>query len=337
MATVKVPSPVMYKDLTDQQIAKIQKKLIYQAKADEYFDQFTEHEAWERGSKTMRVRKLILPIVKASEVAATQENVAPRPTKMAYATFQFAVENYDDRVDYTRESALYNFDDVVRDAGDTLSYKFTQKLDYIKGKPFVSSKALLTYDTSLIKTMRKAKIILQKNKAKPYKDGKYLMIASPEIINLLTDELETKGVALPEETKTDIINSTIYSKYGFIISECPSDILQNSDTTTHMVIFMGRTQEGRLPVTTRTMGDVEVYNDGLGSGIMLDEDGKVTNDANRQKGDVAMSALGLGAHIADDLCILDCKVTVATIAKTELAESARTGYVSTSSSPADEE
>ena len=81
------------------------------------------------------------------------------------------------------------------------------------------------------------------------------------------------------------------------------------------------------------MGDVQVINNGLGSGIMIDEDGNITADDNHQKGSVAVNALGLGAHINDDMCILVCEFPVETIAGTELTESARSNYVSESESP----
>lgn len=78
------------------------------------------------------------------------------------------------------------------------------------------------------------------------------------------------------------------------------------------------------------MGDVEVINNPLGSSVLLDEDGNITSDDNRQEGSVAMNALGLGAAINDDMCILVCEFPINTVAGTDLAMSDRTGYVSSS-------
>lgn len=323
---------IKHTDLTDEQIAHVQKKIVTQAKKDEYFDQFCEHEPWEKGSNTMNYRRLIYPKVKQNEVKASTEGVAPRPTKIEYATYQVAVADYRDRVNYTDESKRYNFDDVVRDSGATLSYLFKQKLDYIKGKPFISSKATLTAETTLLKTMRKAKIVLGKNEGKKWFGANFLMMATPEVLEILQDELEAKGSSLDEATKEELAEGAIYRKKGFIISECPSDLLQK-DAEKHYVIFLARTHDGKKPVTCRKMGDVEVINNPLGSGVLIDEDGNITDDANHQAGSIAMNAKGLGAHINDDMCILVCEFPVTTISGTNLPASGRTGYVSTSSSP----
>lgn len=335
MATTVV-TPIKHTDLTDEQITTIKKKIINQAKFDEYFDKFCEHETWEKGSKTMSSRRLIYPKVAPSEVKAATEGVAPRPSKIQYATFLTTVEDYRDKIPYTDESVRYNFDDVVRDAGSTLSYLFAQKLDYIKGKPFISSKCVLTKESTLIKTMRKAKIVLGKNKAKHYYGGKYLMIATPETIEILQDELEAKGSSLDAATKEELAQGVIHSKKGFVISECPSDLLQKNSTT-HYVIFIGRTQEGRMPITASKMGDIEIINNPLGSSVLLDEDGNITSDDNHQMGSVAINAKGLSAAVNDDMCILVCEYTVSTIDGSNLAVSSRTGYKSDSSSPVEED
>ena len=238
----KVSSPIRHQDLTDQQITTVKKKVINQAKHDEYFDQFCEHEPWEQGSKTMSCRRLVYPKVKPSEVKASQENVAPRPIKIKYATFLYGVDDYRDKVEYTDESKRYNFDDVVRDSGDVLGNMFGQKLDYIKGRPFISSKATITPSTTLLKTMSKAKIILTKNKALKWGNGSFLMMATPEVLEILNDELEAKGSSLDEATKKELANGCIYQKKGFIISECPSDLLIK-DAEKHYVIFLGKLQK----------------------------------------------------------------------------------------------
>lgn len=326
-----VQTVVKHQDLTDEQITLIKKRIEVGAKAEEYFDKFCEHEPWEEGSKTMSYRRLILPKVKPEDVVPAREGVAPRPTKIAYATFQVSVSDYREKVKYTDESKRYNYDDVVRDSGTTLSYKFTQKLDYIKGRPFISSKATITPESTITATMRKAKLILgpSKNKAKHWVGGSYLMMTTPEVIEKFQDELEAKGSSLDEGTKEELAAGILYKKKGFVISECPSDLFQKNSNT-HYIVFIGRTFEGKSPVTCRKMGDVEVINNPLGSSVLLDEDGNITSDDNRQEGSVAMNALGLGAAINDDMCILVCEFPINTVAGTDLAMSDRTGYVSSS-------
>lgn len=331
MATA-TQSVIKHADLTDQQITTIQKKIVAQAKHDEFFDKFCEHETWEKGSKTMSFRRLVLPKVKPSDVKPAQEGVAPRPTKINYATFKTSVEDYRDKVNYTDESVRYNFDDVVRDSGDTLSHLFTQKLDYIKGKPFISSKCTVTAESTLLKTMSKSKIILGKNKAKKWFGAHFLMMATPELIEKLQDELEAKGSSLDEATKEELAAGITHRKKGFLITECPSDLFIK-DENTQYVVFIGRTFEGKSPVTVRKMGEVEVINNPLGSSVLLDEDGNITSDDNHQQGSIAMNAKGLGAAVNDDMCILVCEFPMTTIPGSDISMENRTGYVSSSESP----
>jgi hypothetical protein len=332
MATVQ--NAVLHKDLTDQQITTIQKKIVNQAKADEFFDKFCEKVPWKKGSVALEYRRLIYPKVDPKDVKAIEEDVAPRPTSIEYATFRTRVLNYRDKFIYTRESTQYNYDDVVRDGGEVLSYKTTQKLDYIKGAEFLKSKATLTAESSILATLRKAKLILKKNKAKYWINGKYLAIMTPETLEKLQDELEAKGVTLDEATKEEILEGVISSKKGFVFAECPSDILHNEDGT-HSIIFMGKTFEGKKPVTCRQLGDVEVINNPLGSGLMVDEDGNFTSDDNHQRGSIAVNIDGLGCHINDDMAILNTKFAVDTVEGNDFEEhpEKRSGYVSKSSSP----
>jgi len=102
------------------------------------------------------------------------------------------------------------------------------------------------------------------------------------------------------------------------------------DASTHYIVFLGRTEQGKSPVVVRKMGDVEVINNPLGSGVLLDEDGNITNDANRQVGSIAMNAKGLAAAITDDTCILVCEFSVATVNGSNLAMSERTEFKSSS-------
>lgn len=323
-----VQTPVKHADLTDEQITVVQKAIVETAKKNEFFNQFVNKKQWQKGSKTMSYRKLIKPKVKPEDVQPLQEGVAPRPTKMAYATFQIGVQNYGDKVPYTDEAVYYNIDDVVRDAGATLGYLFTQKLDYIKGKPFINSRATITYDTSILKTMAKAKIVLKKNEAKYWDAGHYLMLGTPEVIEKLKDELQAIGAGLDEATKTELARGIVGRKRGFVIAEVPSDLFQDGEN--HYVVFMGRQFDGTSPIDAYQIGEVEVINNPLGSGVLQDEDGNITADDNKQIGSVAMNARGLCAVLADDLAVLNCKVAVDTINGSELGYNELSHFVSSS-------
>lgn len=324
-----------YEDLTDQHVAHIQKQVLYGAQSEEFFSQFNDHREWKPGSDTLKYRKLIFPKVAKESVKPSAEGIAPRPTAMEYATFQVKVGIYRDRINYTDEAIKYSVDDVVSDAAVSLKNIAVEKLDIIKGTPWVSSKASITAAKTIVETMRKARIQLIKNKAKPWAQGDFLMMCSPEVMAALEMELEGK-TSLDESTKKDIVNAKVRNKYGFDIVECPSELLNNSDGTTHMLVFAGKNPQGLSPVSDYKLKEIEIKRNKLGTGILLDEDGKVTDDANGQVGSVAMNIPGLGAAINDDLCILNCKWTVTTVNEStaQPALATQTGYVSSAKSPA---
>lgn len=323
-----------YTDLTDLQVAHIQKEVLYGVKSNEFFSQFNQHKAWKKGSRTLEYKKLIFPKVDKKTIKPTAEGIAPRPTVLEYATFKVAVDNYRDRANYTRESIEYSLGDVVADSAAQLENNAVEKLDYIKGKPWVSSKATITAGANIVATIKKARVLLKKNKAKPWEGNDYLMLVSPEVMVALETELEGKA-SLDEATKTEIVNATVKKKYGFIIVECSSDLLYNDDGTTHTIVFAGKNAQGQSPVTDYALEEVEVIHNPLGSGVIVDEDGNLTNDANKQLGSVALNIEGVSAAINDDLCILNCKYTIETTNEASATPevSTRTGFVSTSKSP----
>ena len=77
-------------------------------------------------------------------------------------------------------------------------------------------------------------------------------------------------------------------------------------------------------------GKTEFGDNGLGDGLIYDEDGRLTNDKNKQKGSCYINALGVGVGISDDLAILNCEVTINEVSGTTIDLAERHGYKSTS-------
>lgn len=318
-----------YAEMTDEQIAIIKRRIETFHKSREFFNKFCHAVAFDRGSKTMKVRRTVRPRVKAEDVKPATELVAPRPIKAAVETFVRSIDIYDDKFVYSREDVLFGYDDIVKIGADTLAEIFTQKLDYIKGTPFIKSACTASYDTSRLKTLAKVAIILKKNGALPWANGRFLAIVTPETLEGIRVELEAKGSSISEPTKEDI-DSGIIGHYGrWDFAECPSDLLQKN-ASTHYMVLMGRRPNGDSPVDVAKMKEVEVYNNGLGSGVVLDEDGNYTSDDNKQKGSIAMTAPGLGAYVNDDLCIIDVEVSETTIGESDINQAEKTGYASIS-------
>jgi len=322
-----VNEAVKYAEMTDEQIAAIRRRIESFAKSNEFFDKLCNHEKWDRGSKTMKSRRVIKPKVKPEEVVPSQELIAPRPSKIAVETFSHGVEIYRDKISYSAEDVLFGYDDIVKIAGDTLGEIVTQKLDFLKGKPFISSACSASYATSYDATLAKIAIILKKNGAKPWSNGRFLALVSPETLEAIRSELKSAGTYISEPTKEDIDSGIIghYARWDFM--ECPSELLIKN-ASTHYMVCLGKRPNGQSPVDCAKIEGVEVIHNGLGSGVLVDEDGNYTSDDNKQKGSVACNVNGLGCYVNDDLCIIDVEVSVSTIGASELLESDKTGFVS---------
>jgi N4-gp56 family major capsid protein len=315
---------------TDEQIKVIERRIITFAKDNEFFDKLCHHVAHQKGSKTIQYRKVVKPKVDSALIQPLAEAVAPRPIKAAVETFEYSVQPYADRFNYTDEMVKFGYDDLVAIGGDTLADYYTQKLDYIKGTPFISSACTVTYATSILATLAKTAIVLKKNGAKPFNaNGHYLAIVSPETLENIRLEIEAKGVAMSEATKEEVEKGVVghYGRWDFM--ECPSDLLVK-DASNHWMVCLGKTPQGISPITCAKMNELQVWDNPLGSGVIEDEDGNLTDDANRQRGSIAIKTDGLAAVINDDLCVIDIAVPTTTIDASDAfyKHSALTGYVS---------
>lgn len=326
---------VKYAELTDEIIADVAKNLELFVPSEEYWDKFAHHSIVPKGHRTFQVRRLIPPKVREEDIVKRAEFVAPRPTKIAVATFSKTVDNYGDKAIYSKEDIQFHFDNTVNAITATLKEIAVQKLDIIKGKEFLKSKATVSYDTSMIKTAQNAAIILRKNKVKRWENGLYLAHVTPEALQKLQGEIEAKGLSIPEKIKVTI-NGKLeeLDHYGdFIYSVTDSDLMYKNASTQYIVYMGRRGVDGTSPVDVAKLegeSGIQLINKGLGTGILTDVDGKLTTDDNNQQGVVAINMDGLGAAVSDDLCILDCEVSINEIAGTVLDFAEKTGKVSTS-------
>lgn len=326
---------VKYAELTDEHIKDIKRDVELFIKSEEYWDRFAHHSTVARGHKTFSSRRVIAPKVSKDEIQPRAEFIAPRPTKIAVATFEKTVQNYGDKAIYSREDLQYHFDDTVNIVSATLKEVAVQKLDIIKGKAFISSKAIITYDTSLLNTLENAAIIFRKNKVKRWDGVHYLAHLTPEMLKKLRAEIAAKHGEISEPTKKQLDDvATAIGSYGdFMFSVTTSDLLYKDDSTQILVLMGKRGIDGESPVDVAKLegeSNIELINNGLGSGILEDVDGNLTTDDNKQQGSIGINMDGLGAAVSDDLCILNCEVAVAAINGPALDLAERTGFVSTS-------
>jgi len=310
---------VKYAELTDEHIADIKKGIELFLPSEEYWDKFVHHSRVPRGHRTFQSRVLIAPKVKESDITPRAEFVAPRPTKIAVKTLERTVENYGDKAIYSKEDLQYHFDDTLNNIRATLKEIAVQKLDLIKGKAFVKSRAVITAvpvaAPKILATAAKAAIIFRKNKVKRWENGYYLAHITPEGLKELREEIEAKGNALSEPVKKELDGRTYeYYAYGdFYYSVTASDVMYKSDSVQY-IVFMGKRQiDGESPIDVAKLAgesNIQLINNPLGSGVLEDVDGNITADDNKQQGSVAINMDGLGSAVSDDLCVLRCEFSI---------------------------
>ena len=315
--------------LDDLQVVELEefvKKGIEMFQKDhEFYDKYCNHIGWDAKAKEMTVRRVIKPKVTVAPTVAV-EDIAPRPEQIAVERFRRRVNDYRNRINYTAEEVEYGYDDIKKIAVETLGDITTQHLDFIKGDPFFKSPCVVTYDTSILNTLAKIGIILKKNKARYYEDNKFACMLTPEDMEKLRVEVEGKGVVLAETTKEELAKTGAIAKYGkWLFIENGHDLMYDmANGKTNMVCF-GRRPDGTLPVDCAMKHKVDVIYNELGTGVMTDVDGNITDDANNQRGSIAVNVIGLGAYINDDLCIINCELTTTAI-ELKIAEVEKTGF-----------
>lgn len=314
---------VKYAELTDEHIVDIKKSLEMFVPSEEYWDKFVHHSTVPRGHRTYQSRILIAPKVNEADITTRAEFVAPRPSKIAVKTVERTVNNYGDKAIYSKEDLQFHFDDTIKSINATLKEIAVQKLDWIKGKAFISSRAILTPvqvsgADSILATAEEAAIIFRKNKVKRWDGAHYLAHITPEGLRKLRSEIGNKGELLSEPVKKELDGRTYeYYAYGdFYYSVTAHDLmyLTESGTQKQYVIFMGKRQiDGESPIDVAKLqgeSNIEVINNPLGTGVLVDAAGNITADDNKQQGSVAINMDGLGACVSDDLCVLRAKFSI---------------------------
>ena len=330
-----LPDPITRTSLPDEVVDDIGENIEKFIETAEYWDKFCHHSTVKKGHKKFSYRRLIRPDVRPEDIHEMAELVAPRPTKIALATFEKSVANYGENGEYTREDLMFHLDNTVLSLTATLKEKMRQVLDLVKGKAFISSRATITYDTSLLNTLENAAIIFRKNEVNRWANGYYLAHLTPEMWKQLKAEVRANKESLDEKTKVNINGKEeefhVYGDWMFSITT--SKVVYKSASVQILVLQGRRGIDNESGVEVSKMegyGKTEFGDNGLGDGLIYDEDGKLTNDKNKQKGSCYINALGVGVGISDDLAILNCEVSINEISKTVINVAERSGYVSTS-------
>lgn len=335
MSLEKITDPIARSSLPDECVTDIGESVEKFLDGAEYWDRFCHKSTVKKGHKTFSYRRLIKPDVSPEDIHEMAELVAPRPTKIALATFEKSVHNYGENGEYTREDLMYHLDNTVLSLTATLKEKMRQVLDLVKGSAFVSSRAVITYDTSLLNTLENAAIIFRKNEVNRWANGYYLAHVTPEMWKQIKAEIRENKESLDEKTKVSINGKEeefpVYGDWMFSITT--SKVVYKSASAQILVLQGRRGIDNESGVEVSQMegfSKIEFGDNGLGDGLILDEDGNLTNDKNKQKGSCYINALGVGVSISDDLAVLNCEVAVSELSKSIVDMAERSGFVSTS-------
>ncbi|MCI1244471.1 MAG: hypothetical protein LKG11_00725 [Bacilli bacterium] len=343
---MKTNPSTTHAELTDQQITDIGNQIRLDVSEETIFEKFGNPKKWPQGRDNIQYRALVHTHVAAADVVPLKETVAPRSLKLTYATFTHSTNDYGTKHTYTAKEVNYNVDDVVADSADEIGEWAVETRNIIVGKAILASKCALTYDSTkgIFDLFRRAAIIAKKLGWKPIFGNEFAAITTPEVEDAITEELyaKTGKYDLPDTLKEKALSGYIGSIKHFAVHSYTCDpvlVDPTASTGGHYIIFMGKMNKGSSPFDVYSMkggnSGIEVINNPLGSGVLLDEDGNITSDDNKQKGSVACNMTGFSAHIVDDRCILVAKITGIDTVSNDLAVTARTGYKSKSTSPAE--
>jgi N4-gp56 family major capsid protein len=312
---------VLHSDLTDEQITYIEKAIKETVKHEPFWDKFCDHVNIPAGNSDYKYRKLVLTDPTAIQELA--EGVTPSAEKMTYATFDCKVKDCGRWIEYTDADVRYNPDSIVDNAHTVLANDAVTDIDLIQGAAFLKSACTLTTNPDFLALLVKAGIVLRKNKAKPFINGRYVAIVTPETAgNVL---IAYKDAITHTSENNAIIDGYLGELGGFVLYQ-NSDAVMYKDATTGYVVFMGKDFNGQLPVSTNSIGEsgVKVYDTPLGS---------LGNDPLHQRGAVGYK-FNLGAAVrADEALLISTQVIAQVTESVNPAESTKTGYVSSSSSP----
>lgn len=319
-----IDSYVSNTGMTIEQKAYIDAKVkSYVNDNEPFWAKFFATARWIPGRKKFTHRKHVRQelTANASVLTALVEGQGATKSTIKVTEWEETVANYGTYIPYTREALQYNIDDVLDMCTNDFSYKAVEIPEMKRAAAMCTSNFTMAPVTTtadsvttlhLTDTFDKAKVILDKQKSKPWADGRYLAIVTPEILAQLKAELRTAGVGLDEATKKDITrDGMVFDFDGFyIVSRSDTAMYETSgNTTVDKIVFICKTRDNELP-GSEIEHETSIFDNGLGSGEVL-KNGSTTEyeaDHNKRVGSVAMNIDHMGVGIQADLGHLVCTV-----------------------------
>ena len=320
---------IKHKDLTIQQVADIETRVKMdedEEKPD--FESYFVSKQWPKGRVSVQYRTLIHQAITPEEVAnfTLDETVAPTGRGLEYGNFSETTKNYGTDFPYTWMDVAYNADSIVPDIASEGRNWVRELKTFIYGKALLSTKSSVAFPTDpvgstndhkFIDLFKKMKIIFHKLGVKGI-DGKNFHCIMPVVDSeKMTTEYQSlfNGNGIPEDDKKKAMEGYIGTYKGIDIITPTSNGEKCLPATVggvagHFIIFIGKTETGRLPGTRYGRGgdSVEVIHNPLGTAVLVDKNGKYKADNNKQAGSVAFNVKDFSGHIYDDRAIITCFV-----------------------------
>ncbi len=257
------------------------------------------------------------------------ERVAPQALSLTYAKVEYSASDYGTKIGYTAKEVYENADDVVHDCGDELARWVVELKNRKRIEALASSKSVITPADTVMATFLKARGLFLKKKGfvKRFDNMNWLAVTTTEIAEKLAEELlaaNGTNYGLPESAKVDLMNGEVDNFKGFAVRTVDVDdymSFTNESTNYQYIFFIGKPRDGGLPAAEYKLdggAGYQLYNNGLGSGLLTDKDGNLTTDDNHQQGTIAVNLRKLADVVTDDTCILVCKFALANIDTTEV-------------------
>lgn len=321
---------IKHKDLTIQQVADIETRVKMDEDEDKPdFESYFVSKEWPKGKVAVQYRTLIHQAISPDDINSftLKETEAPTGRGLEYANFSETTKNYGTDFPYTWMDVAYNADSIVPDIASEGRNWVRELKTFIYGKALLSTKSSVAFPTDpvgstndhkFIDLFKKMKIIFHKLGVKGI-DGKNFHCIMPVVdAEKMTSEYQalfnsTGGI--PEEDKKKTLEGYIGTYKGIDIITPTSNGEKCLPTTVggvagHYIVFIGKTETGRLPGTRYGRGgdSVEVIHNPLGTGVLVDGSGKVKADNNKQVGSVAFNVKDFSGHIYDDRAVITCFV-----------------------------
>lgn len=307
-----------------------ERTLIHAAKENNILLQFGKKATLPKNHgdvMTWRKRKPVpVQVDENGKVRTLTEGITPESNKLEFVEYKAGIKEYGDWIKLTKKLTNLAIDPILTEAtqglgesaGDTFDlavaeelYK-TTNIEYAGGK---TSSTLTASDTIKIADLHRIQAHLKRRKVKPYSDGKYIMLITPEVeFDLKNDTtVNASWVDISKYTQGEkVMKGEIGSFMGFkfVVYNKLATGLVNS-VKTHRCIVLGKDAFGYIDLEGESAARPSVFYNAPGTQGL---------DPLKQRHSVAWKNEGWGVRILDAAALAIFEVATSLDVATELPD-----------------